>query len=535
MHTSPRRDDPAHDPRSASRRSPRAVGAMPFTGAPDLAGAGAASRAAAGPPPPRSSPYSRHGLGVDREAERHGIFEQTVVSLGSISCRERLDAHDGSPVDIALIIDDDEGRALDTCRAARRTLAHEPLIGLLCPQVTAPLDGACDLVIRTPSNAGIARVALRAMMKLRTALLAFSEREPAVVDEDRQDYFTRSPDLCCTFDRGGRFIDANDAFATAADIDLGTLIGLSGLDLFHPEDHGRITEAFARMRDGGTLTHIEYRMRLGDGSWHWVSWTTAPSPDRTAFYATGRDVTRRHDDERRAAQTAEDLARVNSELERFAYAASHDLKEPLRMISSYLHLLRQRHERDIGSDGNEFIGYCLDAADRLRVTLDTLLTYATSGTSQWSPILVRLRNPLVHALQNLEPATSAAGAVVTVDGELPIVRGNPVLLTLLFQNLIQNALKYRSQARPEIAISSAHHDGEQCTVSVADNGIGIGAADLERIFDAFQRGAPGGTVLGSGIGLATCRRIVERHGGRIWAESTPGAGTVMRFTLPAVA
>jgi PAS domain S-box-containing protein len=383
-----------------------------------------------------------------------------------------------------------------------------------------------------PTHAAIARIVLRSMVKLRSALMTMPEPAGRALEEERQDYFTLSPDLCCTLDGSGRFIDANEAFSRASGIAAVTLVGLRATDLVHPEDLDRVRDALSQLGNGRQLTEFENRMRFADGSWRWMSWTATPSPDRAVFYCIGRDVTRRHEDERRAARTAEDLARANSELERFAYAASHDLKEPLRMISSYLSLLRRRHEAELRADGREFVSFCLDAAERLRLTLDTLLTYATSGSSAWQPVPVQLRLPLVQALQNLDAAITAAGGSVSIAGELPVVRGNTVLLALLFQNLIQNSLKYRSGARPEIVVSGVS-EGGSCTVAVADNGIGVAAEDLGRIFDAFQRANPGGSAAGTGIGLATCKRIVERHGGRIWAESTPGAGTVIRFTLPA--
>jgi PAS domain S-box-containing protein len=465
----------------------------------------------------------------DRDARRRGEFARGPWPGGEITCCDSAAGIAGLGADVALVIEDDGMAAAETCRAARRILDRGPLVALLCPD--AAVSESCDVVVRAAPHPALARIVLRSLVKLRAALPTPSERQAQAPEEEREDYFTLSPDLCCTIDAVGRFVDVNEAFAGACGIEPGTLVGLRARDLIHADDLERVEQALARLRGGNPLTDFETRVRFADGSWRWVSWSATPSPDRTAFYFIGRDVTRRHEEERRAAQANEDLARANTELERFAYAASHDLKEPLRMISSYLTLLQRRHEIELGTEGREFVAFCVDAAERLRVTLDTLLTYATSGTSAWKPAPILLRYPLKHALENLEAAISSTGAVVSAVGEPPIVMGNAVLLTLLFQNLVQNSLKYRSEARPEIVVN-ALRDGDTCTVSIADNGIGVAEDDLARIFESFQRSDRAGAVSGSGIGLATCKRIVERHGGRIWAESAPGAGTTVRFTLP---
>jgi PAS domain S-box-containing protein len=481
-----------------------------------------------GPAPRRA--MTMQVLILDRDATRHGEYERTPWPGSEVSCCDGVDRLAGRRCDVVLVVDDDQRYAGEACRAARRAIAERPLIGVLCPHAGEAPDG-CDLVIRSPTHPAIARIALRSMVKLRAALLSLPEQPIAAAEDERQEYFALSPDLCCTLDTYGRFVDANETFVRASGIALADLMQLSCLPLCHPEDRSRAEHGLVQLTRGGVLTDFECRMRWADGDWHWMNWTIIPSPDRVAFYATGRDITRRREDDRRAALAAESLSRANTELERFAYAASHDLKEPMRMISSYLDLLRRRHQGELGSEGKEFMDFCIDAVERLRATLDTLLTYATSGSADWHPAPVRLRHPLVQAMRNLDAAIAAADAAISFPAELPLVHGNDVLLALLFQNLLQNSLKYRSQQKPRITVSVVS-DGETCTVSVADNGIGIAAGDLDRVFEAFARAAPGGAGSGSGIGLATCRRIVERHGGRIWAESAPGAGTTVRFTLP---
>jgi two-component system sensor histidine kinase/response regulator len=225
------------------------------------------------------------------------------------------------------------------------------------------------------------------------------------------------------------------------------------------------------------------------------------------------------------------LQRSNAELEQLAYVASHDMQEPLRMIASYLQLVEQRYQDKLDADGREFIGYAVDGAKRMQVLINDLLTYSRVGTKARPFEPVSLQAVVETALTHLRIAIGETGARVDVAGPLPQVRGDVTQLVQLMQNLIANAIKFHGSAPPEVRVDCTD-EGAAWRVCVRDNGIGIEPAYFERIFVLFQRLHGRGAYPGTGIGLALCKRIVERHGGRIWVESTPGQGSVFCFTLP---
>jgi signal transduction histidine kinase len=230
------------------------------------------------------------------------------------------------------------------------------------------------------------------------------------------------------------------------------------------------------------------------------------------------------------AQRSQELARSNAELEQLAYIASHDLQEPLRMVASYLQLLEQRYGGRLDADAHEFIGFAVDGATRMQALIDDLLTYSRVG-SRAQPLQPTECMAVVEAvIRSVRVAIEESGTRVTYD-PLPTVTGDATQLMQLFQNLIANAIKFRRDQGPEIHIHAEPEDGFW-RFSVQDNGIGIAPEYFNRIFVMFQRLHSRSTYSGTGIGLAICQKIVERHGGRIWVESTPGTGSTFQFTLP---
>ena len=226
----------------------------------------------------------------------------------------------------------------------------------------------------------------------------------------------------------------------------------------------------------------------------------------------------------------EELHRSNQELEQFAYMVSHDLQEPLRMVASYTQLLERRYKDQLDASAHEFIGYAVDGAQRMQGFIQDILQYSRVGTHGRPFERLNMGRVVRQALDNLRVAIEEKGAQV-VCGELPELDADPVQLGQLFQNLIGNALKFSGTDAVRIEIAAAWRDGEWEFV-VRDNGIGIEPENLERIFVIFQRLHTRQEYHGSGIGLAICKRIVERHGGRIWVESQPGKGSAFYFTLP---
>ncbi|ELZ19624.1 integral membrane sensor signal transduction histidine kinase [Haloterrigena salina JCM 13891] len=235
---------------------------------------------------------------------------------------------------------------------------------------------------------------------------------------------------------------------------------------------------------------------------------------------------------RRLEATNEELEASNERLEQFAYAASHDLQEPLRMITSYLSLVERRYGDDLDDDGEEFIEYAVDGAERMREMIDGLLEYSRVET-QGDPFEpVDLESVFADVRRDLELQLAEHDATVEI-GPLPRVKGDGHQLRQLFQNLLSNAVEY-SDEPPRIRVT-AERNGSRWTVSVADDGIGIDPDDQERIFRVFQRLHGRDEYDGTGLGLALCQRIVERHDGDIWVDSEPGKGSTFSVTLPAVA
>lgn len=258
--------------------------------------------------------------------------------------------------------------------------------------------------------------------------------------------------------------------------------------------------------------------------------------ERTRELSKSNALLRREIGERKRAEEAlalraEELARSNAELEQFAYIASHDLKEPLRVVASYLQLLKERYESRLDSDADDFIAFAVEGAVRMQSLIDGLLAYSRVGTHGKSFQPTNTKTVLDRALANLEAAVQESGAIVTHGVALPTVIADPTQLEQLFQNLIANAIKFRGDKRPEVRIAAKRHRDEWL-FSVSDNGIGIEPQYAERIFAIFQRLHRRRQYPGTGIGLAICKKIVERHGGRIWVESRPAKGSVFRFTIP---
>jgi PAS domain S-box-containing protein len=307
--------------------------------------------------------------------------------------------------------------------------------------------------------------------------------------------------------------------------------------LVPPERANEEPDILARVERGESVEHFETVRVRKDGKGIDVSVTISPIRDSSGAIVgvskVARDITERKHAEQRLADKAEELARSNRELEQFAYLASHDLQEPLRMVASYTQLLAERYGGKLDENADKFLGYAREGALRMQVLIRDLLAFSRVVQAGVPRKPVDCNVALEEAVQSLTAAIEESGAVVT-HAALPNVWADQTQIAQVFQNLIGNAIKFHDGAPPECAVS-AEKSGRNWLFSVSDNGIGIAPEYAENIFVVFQRLHARTEYPGNGMGLAICKKIIQHYGGTIWVESQVGQGSTFKFTLPAAA
>ena len=337
-------------------------------------------------------------------------------------------------------------------------------------------------------------------------------------------------------------IDSN-ALTTYVNHAMARMLGYSELEMFgrsifdfmDEQQKPQALDNFQRRKQGIGEQH-EFKFRSKDGKDIWTDMSTSPVMDSQgnllSCCSLVYNITARKEAEQQMLQLTEDLKRSNEELEQFAYVASHDLQEPLRAITSYTQLLAQRYQGNLDDRADKYINYIVDGATRMQQLINDLLAYSRLGTRGQEFEPADCKAAVQQSLCNLQIAIAEKKAVITCDA-MPTVMADEFQLVQLFQNLIANSIKFCRQDIPLIHIAACRQESEW-VFSVRDNGIGIDPEYADRIFIIFQRLHGRRQYSGTGIGLAMCKRIVERHGGRIWVESQEGKGATFYFTIPII-
>ncbi len=313
------------------------------------------------------------------------------------------------------------------------------------------------------------------------------------------------------------------------------LLGKSPFEVFHPDCHAVMHQRISQVLAGQRVPLIEEKIVRLDGVVVDVEVVAAPVTDQgeRAILVLLRDITERKRAEAALRQTAAELERSNRDLEQFAYVASHDLQEPLRAVGGYVKLLQHRFPEKLDAKARDYIAGAFDGATRMERLITDLLAYSRVGTHGATFVPADLEAVLDQTLRNLQAGIESARATVTHD-PLPTLPVDATQIMQLFQNLIGNALKFHGESPPRIHVGAQRQD-DRWVFSVRDNGIGIEPQYFEKIFHIFQRLHTRKAYSGTGIGLAICKKIVERHGGKIWVESQPGQGSTFYFSIPQAA
>jgi len=307
--------------------------------------------------------------------------------------------------------------------------------------------------------------------------------------------------------------------------------------LMHPGDLKVVLQKISDWKAAGQpgILPLEFRCRRQDGVYIWIEdhMVAIKSPDgKTHMAGVMVDITDRKRSEERLQTLAEKLSLSNKELEQFAYVASHDLQEPLRMVASYVQLLQRRYQDKLGPEANEYISYAVDGVVRMKELINDLLIYSRLNTQELPLESTDCNEVMNKVIANLKQAIHETGAEVTFD-PLPVLMANPLQMTQLLQNLVSNGIKFHRELPPKVHVTARQSDSEWL-FSVKDNGIGIEKEFLDRIFVIFQRLHNYKEYPGTGIGLAICKKIVEKLGGHIWVESDFGKGSTFYFTIPII-
>lgn len=412
------------------------------------------------------------------------------------------------------LADSQGGRVTDIDLELRRNDGSTVMVSASARRLSPELGGGLEGILRDVSDRRLAERKLRESRELVQALL------------------DTTSDAALLIDHNGILLACNKVFADRFGRSVEEVVGGDLFGLF-PAEVGASRRAVC-MQVLHTGEPMQLNDKRGDRHFH-NAITRVPNPGGTTGQVAvfSRDVTEDLAREERLKTYVAAMERSNEELQQFAYVASHDLREPLRLVSNYVSLLERRYAPQLDQDARDFIGFARSGAQRMDALILDLLAYSRVSRIETHLVAVSLVEAAEAALKNLDLAVRDADATIIVDMDAAItVRGDEGQLARLFQNLMGNALKYRSPDRPLSMRLTTRRDGAQVRVAVADNGIGIEPIYFDRIFRIFQRLHTVDKYDGTGIGLAICKRIAENHGGAIAVSSQPDRGTTFTVTLP---
>ncbi len=350
-------------------------------------------------------------------------------------------------------------------------------------------------------------------------------------DEERRQFFELSQDLLAVADFEGHFVELNPQWETQLGWPREELLRRPFIELVHPDDVAATLGEYARANAGQAVLRFTNRYRTRAGDYRWLEWCATTVPRLRRGFAVARDVTELRRLERDLAQRVEDLRNANQELEAFSYSVSHDLRAPLRHIAGFANLLTAQGGAGLTADAQRWLEIIQSSTRRMGALIDDLLAFSRIGRASVAPQPVDL-GALMRETWDEVRQTAGDPPVHWGLGPLPMVLGDAPLLKVAFANLLDNALKY-SGTRLDPAISvEATIEGGQVVVAVRDNGVGFDMRYADKLFGVFQRLHSREEFDGTGIGLATVRRVVQMHGGRVWAESELGQGATFRVALP---
>lgn len=360
-----------------------------------------------------------------------------------------------------------------------------------------------------------------------------------IAEERLNKFFDLSPDVLSIAGVDGYFKKLNPSFPAILGYSMEEMLQNPYYHFIHPDDLLATSVLVEEFAGGLKASYFENRFRHADGSYRWFAWTSTSLEEEGLIFGVAKDVTQKKSQEealqhlnQQLVKRALELANSNADLEKFAYVASHDLQEPLRMVSSFLQLLEKKYENNIDDTGKQYIRFAVDGAERMKKLILDLLEYSRVGTKPTELKSVTLADIVedvvsqYHLLVEETKATIDASALKN----LPPIMGNPFLLKQLFHNLVGNAIKYRSKEPPVIKISCSE-DEDSFVFCISDNGIGIDPRFAEKVFVIFQRLHNSSAYKGTGIGLAIAKKIVEKHGGKIWVEPNPPQGSSFFFSI----